>query len=349
MQRHEVEEMRRATAPFNQAPGFIILQGLMYFALNLLGWAVVPFELVLRRDFGERYLGIVRLVLALNVYLWFTVMMAGIESQFSRLMLLLLPVFIVLAIYHKIAIARRFRDRTPWHSRSFGISHLHELFFRPFDDWTLYRFMEPGLVVVLGVLLTFVHDSLAYFCIAGGIGMFIRAQIFYSQQRDQYLDRMDSLIEAEYWSGEHKGSDKDVTAGFSPVRMSADLAAMIEKSEAELARRGVRIPVEPSLTQPFEDIDAAVRASMTSAETRPTPVIKRPESELETPAGTGRSSLTPRPATTQAPPTTPVARGSLATFLKQEYSPVSQSPTPSPQPTTTTTPPPKPEDEWGDY
>jgi hypothetical protein len=191
---------------------------------------------------------------------------------------------------------------------------------------------------VLGLVLLAVHRSLGIYLLAGAAGMAIRAQIIYAEYRDQYLDRMDSLIEAEFWSGDHKESGKEANAGFSPVRMSADLAAMIAKSETELARRGVKVPATPSSAQPFEDVDAAVRASMTSVETRPIPTIKRPESELEAPAGDGRSRLTSRPAEEPAliTPATPAE-------------PVSAPAAPPPQPQQKPTPPPKPPDEWGDY
>ena len=50
---------------------------------------------------------------------------------------------------------------------------------------------------MLGLILLAVHRSLGIYLLAGAAGMAIRAQIIYAECRDQYLDRMDSLIEAQ--------------------------------------------------------------------------------------------------------------------------------------------------------
>lgn len=88
---------------------------------------------------------------------------------------------------------------------------------------------------MLGLVLLAVHRSLGIDLLAGAAGMAIGARIVYAEDRDQYLDRMDSLLEAEFWSGDHKESAKEANAGLSPVRTSAGPAAMIAKSETELA------------------------------------------------------------------------------------------------------------------
>lgn len=89
---------------------------------------------------------------------------------------------------------------------------------------------------MLGLVLLAVHRSLGIDLLAGAAGMAIGARVIYVEDRNQYLDRMASVLAAEFWSGDHKESAKEANAGLSPVRTSAGPAAMIAKSETELAR-----------------------------------------------------------------------------------------------------------------
>jgi hypothetical protein len=281
-------------------------------AMVLLSWLSVTLELFVRFNFGERYLSWLRLFLGLMIMELTTLVprmifamipfLGGPTGSFSPLFF---RAAICLGIYHQWRIWRRNRQGIAWHSNSFGVSRLS---FLPVSDWMLYRFVEPGLCFIAGMLIKSVDPVTGIWVILASVALFVKNQMVFNAQRGRLLDVIDARIESAAMQGALEGRPKQETAGFSvmsvPVAhffdetapdieatVSATLNPSTEAREALMAAEaGVRIGADPSVTtEAFRDggeagfaLSTADIAATVSATLNPSVEVTAPEEMPET-------------------------------------------------------------------
>jgi len=226
----------------------------------VLGWISVTLEVPIRREFGERYLSWTRVFLA-----WFAMGFFDFAREIPGLVRGMIPFsqrtfvdhlhpwfwqgFIVLYLIHRLRIWHRKRQGIQWHSQSFGISWLE---FLPWellahiplvgryiviDDWTLYRWIEPGVCFLAGLAIRQFSPATSSWILLASVALFIKNQLVYFATLGRFLDVIDARIEAANLTGALSGRSKRDTAGFSVVavpqgdglvKSTPDIAATIK-------------------------------------------------------------------------------------------------------------------------
>jgi hypothetical protein len=219
--RRELDYVASNLMPQTWQPLMVVTQ----LALVILGWLSVSVEVFIRRDFGERYLTWLRLLLGYMAMDLFTLIPRIIFTFVPFVSINVVPVsslffkgFVVLALYHQWRIWRRNRKGIAWHSESFGISRLA---FLPVSDWILYRFVEPLLCLVIGLFLRYLDPATGIWLIIASIALFVKNQMVFSAQRGRFLDVIDARIESAAMQGVLQGSSKKDSAGYSVMPVPA--------------------------------------------------------------------------------------------------------------------------------
>ncbi len=159
---------------------------------------MLPWQMILRYNFGERHLSIPGVIGALAVlcgYAWWT---STIRSTPFTLFLPLLVVLLAVVHLHQIR-ARRMQGHR-WHSRSSGHPWLHwpgaPIIGKP---WTVVMFVEPVVVGLTGfVLLVGLRDLLGLHALAASVLLFLDAAGQRAKARSSLLDQIDNTIESEH-------------------------------------------------------------------------------------------------------------------------------------------------------
>lgn len=225
--------------------------------------SIVPF---VRKDFGERYLGWINLFFGYTVVANFTFLgtvFAGLAGAFlhigiggAPIMRLFWLAFVALSIYHRREIARKNKAGIRWHSMYMGTSILP----LPFSQETIYKFVEPGLVVGCGWLLSGIATLPGVWLMIAGVSLFVNNHIVYYNQRQAILDIRDAEIEAQGMSKAFAGRPANETNGL----LVADSNIELLKSDASL--REAFTNLSPELKQV---LDAAEGAQPTSGQAAP--------------------------------------------------------------------------------
>lgn len=199
---------------------------LLSFISGCFAVSIVPF---VRKDFGERYLGWLNLFFGYSVVATFTLvgtLIAGLASPFLRvsiggapIMRLFLLAFVALSIYHRREIARKNKAGVKWHSMYLGTSILP----LPISQETLYKFAEPGLVILAGWLLSGISTLPGVWLMIAGASLFINNHIIYYNQRQAILDIADAEIEARNMSKAFAGRPPAETGGLLVAESSMAL------------------------------------------------------------------------------------------------------------------------------
>lgn len=235
--RSEAEYIAQFVVP---PAAFNMLRNLEEIVKVFLSWASVTLEVFVRRDFGERYLTVGRIITG-YLFIQFFLGLANIRG-----LLVLLPQaeppatqqtinrwyilsYVLLALVHLARIFLRNLAGIPWYSRAHGVSWFQFLIplsgYR-LSDWVLYRFIEPGICLavawfVLPLLLpegSFTRNWLIF----ASLGLFFHNNIVYNNTRNHYLDLVDSEIVSRFFhqARETNGARRQSayeTAGYSVV------------------------------------------------------------------------------------------------------------------------------------
>ena len=210
----------------------------------ILGWVSLSLELCIRRDFGERYLSLIRLILAMTFIGTFRLLLILIFG-FGIGFTVFGYAYVIMFFYHRWQIRQRNKRGEEWHSMSFGVSRFQPLIdylrsteiplLSKLDDWFLYRFVEPGLFFVIGFITFYIEDGFGAYLIIASLALFIKNQMTYSKEYNQYLDTVDARIEAKYLENALTGTQKQHTAGISIVTMPENLSKLLASpSEDEI-------------------------------------------------------------------------------------------------------------------
>jgi hypothetical protein len=188
--------------------------------------SVVPF---IRKDFGERYLGWLNLFFGYSVMATFmsmALLVAGLAGPFfhtgiggAGLMQLFWLAFIGLSIYHRREIARKNKAGLKWHSMYLGTSILP----LPFSREVVYKFAEPGVVMLAGWLLSGISSLTGWWLMIAGSALFISNHLVYYKQRQAILDIRDAEIESRNMSKAFAGRPANETGGLFVAESSMEL------------------------------------------------------------------------------------------------------------------------------
>lgn len=220
---------------------------------EILGPFAISLEIFIRKDFGERYLTLTKFIVALltlwafrfmyQLTRWTVVSLSAPESflfgtrrgfQLPTFMPLFVCGFIVLCTWHFLRIKQRNGRNEQWYSRSFGISHLDRLLplFRwwervpligtEVDNWFLYRFIEPGVFILLGSVLQIIDPILGTWLLISSVALLLKNNTIYAKEREWYLDEIDSQIRATYSAAVTQRKPVQETKGYSVVPVPMD-------------------------------------------------------------------------------------------------------------------------------
>lgn len=185
----------------------------------LFGFASVTVEMALRKEYGSRYLNLLRIFSAWQLMRTYNFFLNLPEIVNFQLVygeeLTIHPFFmycyVTLAAAHLFRTWIRERSGIVWHSRSNGISWLS---FLPISDDVLFRYVEPAIVIAGGWFLRSVDGPTGGWLLFAGIAMFVRNMIVAGQQKDMILDVIDAQIEARYINQSQANPPKQQTAGW---------------------------------------------------------------------------------------------------------------------------------------
>lgn len=205
---------------------------------ELLGWLTLSLEVLVRRSFGERYLGVLRIVLSLltmQMFVWISPLVYGLSDPEQRVVINPVPfliftwVMVLMALWHRWRIRRRNRKGVPWYTFSFGMSHIETVGRLPVlrgipllrDDDRLYLWTEPLVFLLIGIVLVWVPVDIliGIYLIVASLALFIKNHIKYQQQRSVLLDEMDAQLIERNMAPALRGLHKRSTAGFSTARV----------------------------------------------------------------------------------------------------------------------------------
>ena len=232
--------------------GNAIIQIIRVCALLLARGIIAPVEIVLRRNFGERYFnGLVTLMVLVVLYFFSWCSYNG--ESFSFVIGL---VYVGCLLWNYWKCYERDRKKGYWHSYSEGVSRIRvkkwDAFFASrnftFDVSTL--FLEPAVVIIVGLLCYLVLPGLwileifrmnpiALYLIVAGVVLFFYQLYCYQYRRNRLLDEKDNRIVAETYGilntpnynpgvGTHGGISYVVT---DPNKKTVDPANDSPKSE----------------------------------------------------------------------------------------------------------------------
>ena len=197
--------------------------------------SVVPFT---RKEFGERYLGWLNLFFGYTVVanFFFLGNMIGMLTRHggSRLMGLFWLAFIAMSLYRRREITVKNNAGIEWHSMYIGTSLLP----LPLAPEKIHKFVEPGLVFVVGYFLS---GQVGLWLILAAVGLLVNNHIVYYNERRCILDMRDARIEAKYFSAALTGKPAQETAGFVVAESSIKLIAKDARLQEAFANLSVEL------------------------------------------------------------------------------------------------------------
>lgn len=154
-------------------------------------WAT-SIEVFIRADFGTRYLGLQAAAVFLLVPTY-----CGIKrTADAGMMSLYLVNYLVLCCLHRQTIRRRTRRGVFFHSYYDGTPMLWKLF--PWcSEVPFKRYVEPVLVMAIGVLLIPVSEPCGLYLLIGGVCMGLATGACCARQEVQLLDLNDSILDQQ--------------------------------------------------------------------------------------------------------------------------------------------------------
>lgn len=196
--------MHQQPPPVDRVQEFKNFVGWVHFIARALAMSV---ELFLHRgsSFGERYLGPHGLAAAAIMF-FFPILWP--QSDPMPLMWTLVAYLVLWALARGQSAARRARGDLGVHSYYTGWPHLMRVLGR-WGEVRIKRTLEPGLVMLAGMVVMGLNEPLgAYFLLAGiGLGVSVGASL--QRERMRALDMQDALMEqrriTDLWrSGRHE-------------------------------------------------------------------------------------------------------------------------------------------------
>ena len=215
-------------------------EGLMVFAAFIASWFALSTAVFMRRDFGERYLGWINLAFAYTAVVNFA-FLGNLINGFlgrgtSQLIFLVWMAFIAASGYHRYVIWKKNRAGVQWHSHYAGTSLLMMI---PVSEEAKLLWVEPGIVMVLSILLAHFAPLVSTWLYLSAISLWVHAQITVYYQRQAVLDAVDAGLEARYLGEAVAGKPARETAG---VTIAESVRQLVRNDPGVVALMGGLAP-----------------------------------------------------------------------------------------------------------
>ncbi|MGB1216592.1 MAG: hypothetical protein ACPG5P_01880, partial [Saprospiraceae bacterium] len=199
----------------------ILVQAFLGFVLFFLRMMCISVEVFIRANIGERYINILHALGVTTTYLLLVGLTKDLTPAFDTYIIdIFFSLSVILIILHVIAAKLRHRNGREIHSYYGGTPIL--TMYVPINENFFRTYLEPILVIIIGVIFFILGESgyyflygLGIFIVSTGILMFIKAQIESYIQRQAYLDMLDKKIESDAISDVMKGKNPKDTKGFA--------------------------------------------------------------------------------------------------------------------------------------
>ncbi len=231
---------------FDQWKQFKWVLGLLALISSCFSVSIVGFT---RKDFGERYYGIINLFFGYTIIANFTFLgnLIGVAAgrKFSWLMVLFWLAFLCASFYHRREITRKNKAGIEWHSMCQGTSILP----LPSSEENIFKIWEPLLVFLFGVLCWKLSAQIAIWLMIGGVSLLVNNHLVYHFERQDFLNARDAGIRAKHISNALQGKPASASGGFV---LAASTVQMVRK---DATLRGVLANISPEVKQ-FLDADS---------------------------------------------------------------------------------------------
>jgi len=225
-----------------------------YYSLTdfVVSGVATSFEVLVRRDFGQRYFTFPKFVIGLIILLVFTLISsAPLDFSFiyrsvglKNLFYVELPNFSVY-FFASISLTYFFlgltelrqhftkeREGELWHSYFTGFSR-----FRFIEDISEFMnlkqvfgqhiianhvvqiYLEPLFFLSLGLVFIIFFPIFGLWCMLGSMALFLHGQILFARLKNEMLDQQDSRIESKFMRASLSGNNPNSTAGLSPLAL----------------------------------------------------------------------------------------------------------------------------------
>lgn len=154
--------------------------------------AVTAEVTLLRRRFGERYLGM-QAGAGILIILLFSLCWPGYDL---RPLMLYLIAYLVMCFRSRLNIIRRRLRGEFMHSYYSGLSRLTRLFPKA-SEVTVKRFIEPAALLGVSVMVMEFNQPLGTYLRLGGIGLFLSVNMIAVYDRARAMDLNDAVIDQE--------------------------------------------------------------------------------------------------------------------------------------------------------
>ena len=207
-------------------PGKLIATVLMLVHF-VLSWYVMSIVVLLRRNFGERYLSWVNIgfgLLAISLMSGFgNIVLSPANVHISHTIGIAYNIVVLASLYHRWVIWRRNKSGLMWHSYFSGYSWIQ---IPGISAETVQKWIEPILLLVLGSIAGHLHEpTLRLWLMVSGVAMLAHEQVAYFLQRQMILDMQDGIIEQRNWAQVMAGKDVRQTQGYTIAKSNLDVIA----------------------------------------------------------------------------------------------------------------------------
>lgn len=258
--RNNAETLARYVVP---PTAFNFIRNVEQITRLLMSFSSITLDCFVRKEFGERHYTIVRVAMGW-LMLQFFLMLANLQNAFSWVPGIqplaserginrgLVLCFLALSLVHIFRIWQRNHAGIVWHSHSWGISHLSFLMSLPalrirdmefrITDWALYRYLEPGLCLLISWYLIPGPSFTRNWLIWCSLAMLIHNNQVFFARRTRFLDMLDSQIESGYYNTMREeatgASSKYQTAGHTAMPLPPQtVVESMQKADIELTVR----------------------------------------------------------------------------------------------------------------
>lgn len=170
------------------------------FILFILSLFTFPVEVFIRKNLGERYFTLPKVLLGFVFLNLYTLFVGGLLGRSSILIGLVLLAYLVLCAMHAWAIRKRKKAKRLCHSRYLGDSlrFWQKLpIYEKIGQYGVQRWLEPSALIGLGVVFFFITKFWGVFLLFSGFALFLKHYAIHREFVSHLLNTIDKRIEGE--------------------------------------------------------------------------------------------------------------------------------------------------------
>lgn len=184
-------------------PNLKLAMLLSWMAYRGLHYLTLPLEVLLRSNFGLRYIQPVKLTTLALAFL--ICLRLSVPLGLFLLLVLGFALWHYVRAWHHFWAERPYQHSYlggwPWGGGDFGfwviLKHIQiGNYSLPLSNAWMLRCYEPGLCVLVGLLASLLNPVLGYCLLVSAFGLAIKAHIQFTRLRERWLDDMDAMVES---------------------------------------------------------------------------------------------------------------------------------------------------------